>query len=755
MRKFYQLSFFVALLSGISSTGFSQKGSIQGYVGDEQSHSPLTGVTISLPINSLGDNSDNFGMFMINGVAPGHYQILVSHVGYNTKKVAVDVEGNTTATIKINLERSNLDLSSVTVAARKSYLLNNIAAVDIKLRPVNTSQDILRVVSGLFIAQHAGGGKAEQIFLRGYDIDHGTDINISVDGLPVNMVSHAHGQGYADLHFLIPETVEKANFDKGPYFTNKGNLATAGFVELQTKDFLQQNQIKIQAGQFNTQRVSGMFKLLNNETEKVRQQFYVASEYFKSDGYFDARQGFHRFNIMGKYTAIFNNNAQLTILSSTLDSKWDASGQIPERAVESGMLSRFGSVDNSEGGNTNRTNLSAKLTKHWKSGWQTTDQIYFTNYHFNLYSNFTFFLNDPVNGDEINQRETRNIFGYTGTMAKHYLLGNKNANTEFGFGFRYDDVNSIELNHAVKRRFLDHVQQGDEHEVNGFVYANQSIEFSNKFNINGGLRYDYFTFGYKDVLAGETSFSKQNRGTLSPKLNFNFIPDSKIKIYLNTGIGFHSNDTRVILNNQANDILPKVFGADLGVIVKPTKNLLLKTALWYHYSQQEFVYVGDEGIVEPSGKTRRVGIDMSARYQVRDWLFADIDLNYARPRYIDEVKGENYVPLAPTFTSIGGLTVKTKKGFSGSLRYRYIGDRPANEDNSVTAEGYFLIDAVLSYTVKKIEFSVSMENILNRYWKEAQFDTESRLQFEPASVSEIHYTPGTPRFIKAAVTFSF
>ena len=329
-----------------------------GYIGDQQTHSPLSGVTITLSQTGTIDNSNDFGIFQLKNLQTSHYELYISHISYNPVKTAVDIAENKTSNLRVELERSTLSLSSVVINSKRPSSINTVAAVDIKLRPVNTSQDILRMVNGLFIAQHAGGGKAEQIFLRNYDINHGTDMNISVDGMPVNMVSHAHGQGYADLHFLIPETVEKVSFDKGPYFTNKGNLATAGFVELQTKDFLQDNVLKVQAGQFNTQRVLGMFKLLNKQTDKVRQQFYVASEYFKSDGYFDVSQNFHRFNIMGKYNAVFNNNAQLTVLASILDSKWNASGQVPERAVESGMISRFGSIDNSEGGNTRHTNIS-------------------------------------------------------------------------------------------------------------------------------------------------------------------------------------------------------------------------------------------------------------------------------------------------------------------------------------------------------------------------------------------------------------
>lgn len=206
---------------------------------------------------------------------------------------------------------------------------------------------------------------------------------------------------------------------------------------------------------------------------------------------------------------------------------------------------------------------------------------------------------------------------------------------------------------------------------------------------------------------------------------------------------------------MATDIIPKVYGTDLGIIVKPNKNLILKTALWHLYSEQEFVYVGDAGIVEPSGKSRRMGIDLSARYQFNTWLFGDIDVNLTRARAIGEPKGEDFIPLAPAFTSIGGLTAKAKNGFSGSLRYRHIDSRPANEDNTVRAEGYILLDMVAAYRYKKFEFTLSAENILNREWREAQFDTESKLQFEAAPVSEIHYTPGSPRFIKAGVSINF
>ncbi len=731
-----------------------QTGIIEGFIKDNETKAPLVGATINVG-EQKRDNTNSFGSFRFTDLAAGQYELVASHTGYKTEIIPVEVKENLVSSVTVNLKKGSLNLSEVRVNSKRTNGLNTLSQVDIMLRPVNSSQDILRVVPGVFIAQHAGGGKAEQIFLRGFDIDHGTDINLTVDGMPVNMVSHAHGQGYADLHFLIPETIEKVGFEMGPYDPSKGNLATAGFVEFKTKDFLTENFIKAEAGDFNTQRISGQLKIFNKETQKSRQQLYVASEYFHNDSYFESPQNFHRFNLMAKYNTWFGNQSQLTISASTFDSRWDASGQIPDRAVKSGLITRFGSIDNSEGGNTGRTNFNIRFAKQWKNNWKSTDQFYYSRYHFNLYSNFTFFLDDPVNGDAIRQKESRNIFGYTTTAEKTWLLGNKKAVSEFGAGFRFDDVNDISLSKVVKRQCLYDIQRGDVKEGNGFAYWNQQVQLNDQFSIDGGLRYDYFRFGYKDILAGETAFRYQSKGTFSPKLNFTYSPNNKVRLFLNNGIGFHSNDTRVILDNAANDILPKVFGTDLGIVLKPAKQLVLKATLWHLYSQQEFVYVGDAGIVEPSGKTRRLGLDLSARYQLNSWLFADMDVNLTRARAIGEAKGEDYVPLAPAFTSIGGLTAKTKKGFSGSLRYRFIDDRPANEDYSVTAHGYLIADVLVNYRIKKLDFFVSMENIFNRKWNEAQFDTESRLQSEPNPVSEIHYTPGTPRFIKGGISFSF
>jgi outer membrane receptor protein involved in Fe transport len=271
--------------------------------------------------------------------------------------------------------------------------------------------------------------------------------------------------------------------------------------------------------------------------------------------------------------------------------------------------------------------------------------------------------------------------------------------------------------------------------------------------VTAGLRYDYFLSQYQDVLK-DNRVDKAHAGIWSPKLSGWYQVHSRLQLYLSAGKGFHSNDTRVAAPQNGLPVLPAAFGTDIGTIVKPAKNLLIHTALWYLWLEQEFIYVGDEGIVEPSGTSRRMGVDVSARYQPVTWLLVEADWNYARPRSVEAAKGEDYLPLAPLLTSAGGITVKTKPGLQGSLRYRYMGDRPANEDYSVTAKGYFVIDALVNYTAQKVAIGISVQNLMNARWKETQFETESRLFHEVVPVSEIHFTPGTPLALKASFTYS-
>ena len=670
--------------------------------------------------------------------------IKISHIGYKTVTVPYQKE-----IMQIRLINAAFQLNEVVVSEGVNHL-SSVSAVDLQTNPVSSSQELLRKVPGLFIGQHAGGGKAEQLFLRGFDLDHGTDINISVDGMPVNMVSHAHGQGYADLHFLIPETVAQIDFDKGPYHADKGNLATAGYVAFETKDRLDNSSIMLEGGKFNTYKALGMFNLLNTK----HQSAYIAADYIKTDGYFESPQDFKRLNLFGKYGVSFSNGDKLSVSASTFSSDWNASGQIPQRAVDEGLITRFGAIDSNEGGETSRTNLNVQYHKYFNSSTWLKSSAFYSRYHFELYSNFTFFLNDPVNGDQIRQKEDRNIWGFESVLKKKYSLGNADLTLQAGLGMRYDDVNGIELSHTANRSTtIDALMLGNVNEANGFGFLNAEYELG-KLMINPALRLDYLNFRYADLLNAGAA-SEQGKAVLSPKLNFLYNANRNLQFFLKLGKGFHSNDTRVVVAQQGYKILPAAYGVDLGTSSKPADRLIVNAALWYLYLQQEFVYVGDEGVVEPGGRTARKGVDLGLRYQLNDWLFLNGDATYTHGRSLDDPEGENYIPLAPKFTFSGGLSVKDLGKFSGSIRSRYLAGRPANEDNSIVAKGYFITDGNVSYTAGQFTLGVITENIFNRKWNETQFATESRLKNETSGVDEIHFTPGTPFSIRASVTVRF
>ncbi|SHN01570.1 TonB-dependent receptor [Flavobacterium xinjiangense] len=733
---------FVILVAFFGMTSYSQiqKGKVIDMDGNPIENAYLINTT-----TETHAHTDEFGMFSIDKT--GLESVLrVTALGY--KKTSFTV---TSSEVVISVESDSFRLNEVVIQAKLSAM-NVISKIDLQTTPVNSSQEILRKVPGLFIGQHAGGGKAEQIFLRGFDIDHGTDIAISVDGMPVNMVSHAHGQGYADLHFVIPETVEKIDFGKGTYYANKGDFATAGYVAFQTKDKLENSSIGLEIGQFNTLRTVGMFNLLGNQK---KQSAYIATEYILTDGPFDSPQNFNRINLLGKYSAILQDNSKFSISASRFSSKWDASGQIPHRLVDNGTISRFGSVDDTEGGNTSRTNFNISLSKPINENTFIKANAFYSKYEFELYSNFTFFLEDPINGDQIRQKENRNIYGMNAELNKKTKLNDVNLSLQYGVGFRADATTDTELSHTLNRSTtLQQIKLGDIDESNLFSYLNSEFNFG-KLIINPAIRVDYFKFNYQDKLTTDYKTQSESKVKFSPKLNFIYTENNNLQFFVKSGMGFHSNDTRVVVQNSGKQILPTAIGTDVGTIWKPFPKLIVNSALWYLYLEQEFVYVGDAGIIEPSGKSKRMGFDLALRYQLNDWLYFDADANYTYARSIDEPRGQNYIPLAPDFTTTGGLSFQKLNGFSGGVRYRYLKSRPANEDNSIVAKGYFVSDFNINYKVKNISFGIVIDNLFNTKWNETQFATESRLQNESASVEEIHFTPGTPFYAKGKITYTF
>lgn len=740
------------LLFGIvlcSNMGFSH--GINGIVIDPQSQG-IQNAKVSLLGSVKSVMTNGLGEFVLTDVHLGD-SIRIESQGYQKRTFLIDNESYFEKNVLFQLFENATELSEVKVTGNRTQLTQT-ANINLTLQPVRSAQELLTLVPGLFVAQHAGGGKAEQLFLRGFDIDHGTDVALSLDGMPVNMVSHAHGQGYADFHFVMPEVIDRVHFEKGPYDVTKGNLATAGSVDFQTREQLSKSFVSGEYGMFDHKKITAGIKVLENQ----RNNAYFAADYYQTDNYFESPQDFKRINFYGKYTGVISPNFKITVSASTFQSSWNASGQIPERAVQSGMISRFGAIDNTEGGNTSRTNVQLGVIQKINASSSLKSDFFVSMYDFSLFSNFTFFLEDSVNGDQIHQYESRKIYGGKTEYKKTFSF---NENTTFNFtgggGFRYDDINNIGLAQTTGRTELrNQIQLGDINESNIFGYISGKLEIS-RFVLSAALRADNVNFYYNNLKDSVYQPKSISQTVLLPKLSLLYNATDNVQLYLKSGIGYHSNDARVLLSSDKlnKKALPLALGTDLGASWKITKNLLFNGALWYLLSEQEFVYVGDAGVVEPSGRSQRLGIDAGLTFQPAKWLFLYSNLNYSHARAVSEPEGQDFIPLAPVFTSDGKAQLNFKKGIFATLSYRYMGDRAANEDRSVLAKGYFVNDFTLGYQHKSFVITGIVNNLFNVDWNETQFLTESRLKDESEPVSEIHFTPGTPFSCRLQVKFMF
>lgn len=752
------------LFTSIFPCAFSQSASLSGTVTAQDAGQGLQGVNIVLKSSGYGTITGLHGAYDLKDIPPGEQELIFSFVGYETVEKTMVFEPGQSQHLDLKMKPGSIDLSAVTVEARRPFSAASSKAIrdfDLKIKPVRSAQELLQMVPGLIIAQHAGGGKAEQIFMRGFDADHGTDVGVYVDGMPVNMVTHGHGQGYADLHFIIPEIIDGLEVYKGPYFSRFGNFGTAGSVALSTTDHPDHNLVKLEGGMFATTRATTILKI---PTGGDHQSAYIAGQYFHSNGPVENPQGFNRGNIFGKFHTHLGPKSELGLSVGAFSSAWDASGQIPWRAVDDGQITRWGSIDPLEGGNTSRYNLSVDY--HFMEGSEHDFQlqVFLSQYDFRLYSNFTFWLNDPIQGDMIEQNDHRQIQGINARYSYFKTLGKIRSYTRVGGTYRGDHID-LSLWKSPDRMRLTPVTDHTVAETNMAFWVEEELIFSPLFRMQFGLRGDYFVFDVTDMLdPGRTvedgiAFGSgyEQAAILNPNLSLVLSPLRALDIYVNGGTGFHSNDARDVIYSQNSDLktLPRASGAELGIRIGKGSRILTSLAAWYLHLEEELVFVGDEGTTEASGETRRIGLDAEIRLQLARWIWADVDLNLSDGRYLNEPDEKNYIALAPRVSSQGGVNFQHPSGIEGALRYRYLGDRPANEDNSVVAQGYFIGNAVLAYRIKGLRIFAQLENMLNAEWSEAQFDTESRLFNEGAPVSEIHFTPGNPLNVQAGISLEF
>lgn len=621
---------------------------------------------------------------------------------------------------------------------------------DLELRPANTPSDVLRLTPGLIIGQHHGGGKGDQILFRGFDSDHGTDFAVFIDGIPVNMVSHAHGQGYADLHWLIPETIERVEIYKGPYFVQLGDFATSGAMNIITKKRDKDSTLTLSGGSYNARRYVGIFA----PPEATMLSPYIAGEVYMNDGPFKNPNDHIRYNILAKFDLLQTANSNLGFLGTFFKTSWNASGEIPARQIRGTEIGRFGSNDPSEGGKSERQNLSL-IYNYTDANQSFNAQSWISWYQLQLWSNFTLFLDDEVNGDGIEQRDKRFLAGNNINYRRNYNLAGVPMETLLGFQSRLDRIR-VGLFNQTDRRRRETVKNNYVRQANTGWFAQQEIRPTSWLRTQLGARMDNFWFDVSPIGNVTEPISGDGSATIAnPKLNFIFTPftDNNIAkgtdLFVNFGGGYHSNDARVFVQDPDKKI-PRFWGGELGAKSRLFDRLAVTLSYWRSYLTSELVFVGDEGTFEPSGASRRHGIESEFRYDILPWLSYDLDLSYTWARFIN---GDR-VPLAPRFLASNGITARHDSGIQARLQMRHIGRCYGIEDGRFLTPTSTIFDLFLKYVWKRYEFFVQFQNLANTKWRSAEHVFESRLPTEPSGVGTLdsHFTPGDPFTAKAGVT---
>ncbi len=627
---------------------------------------------------------------------------------------------------------------------------------EIESRPMLRTGEILELIPGMIVTQHSGSGKGNQMFLRGFNLDHGTDFATWVDGMPVNLRSHAHGQGYTDINFLIPEMVQEMEFRKGPYFADVGDFSSAGSAHFETFSWMPQDVVKLAGGEDGYARalVAGSAALeSDNLVYAVEAQHY--------DGpWDDIDEDLKKYNGMLRYV----NRGEAGHWDVTLmgyDAEWNSADQIPERAVRQGLISDLGSLDTDVGGETSRYSLSARGVRSWSLG-QTFVSAYVIDYSLDLWSNFTYFLDDPVNGDEFQQSEDRMIYG--GSLAHHWdstLFGKALAHRT-GLEFRYDDVDDVGLYQTVARNRINTFREDDVEEASVGWYYRVEVPWTSRLTTLLGVRADWYDF---DV----DSDNPLNSGTdddflVSPKFNLVYNASPSLDLYLSAGGGFHSNDARgttISVDPRTGedvdpvDPLVESEGAEVGLRFAPNPRINSSASLWYLKLDSELLYVGDAGTTEPSTESERWGVEFANYIRPTDWLTLDADYTWTDSELNDNPDGDK-IPGAIKNVFSSGITATHPSGLSGSLRVRYFGERPLVEDNSVKSDDFTTVNMQLGYTRGRWRTQLDVLNLFDSDDHDIDYYYASRLEGEPAEgVEDIHFHPIEPRTVRLSVSYRF
>jgi hypothetical protein len=635
------------------------------------------------------------------------------------------------------------DRRQTTLGTTQSASQGTFGRADLEYRPFARPAEVMELVPGLIATQHSGSGKANQYFLRGFNLDHGTDFAVNVDGVPINLRTHGHGQGYLDLNFLIPELIDHVDFRKGPYYAQDGDFASAGAADISLSQGFPQSYVKLGGGSYDFWRA-----LVVDSSEFRQGTLLTAFEFQAYDGPWVLPENVQKYNGVMKYT-VGDDEFGGAVSLLGYSNRWTATDQIPRRAVEAGLISRLGFIDGTDGGRTARVGVNTQLWSRDADS-ETTLNLYSTYYDLDLWSNFTYLLDNPVDGDQFQQSDRRFT---SGLNLQHAYEANLARNT-IGGQVRNDAIPEVALLTTTARVPNGVTSDSKVYETSYSLFAMQELTIWEKVRPSYGLRGDIFHF---DVTSRSTPINSgtDTAGILSPKASIAFGPWAKTEIFTNWGLGFHSNDARgvVIQVDPADGVTPvgqarplvRSHGCELGVRTQAIEGLTSTVSVWNLDLDSELLFVGDAGTTEASRPSRRTGVEWTNFYTVNSWLQWDVDAAFTHARFRDDAPEGDHIPGAIGTVLNTGPTILLPSGFFWTFRTRYFGPRPLVEDNSIRSNYTSLCNMAVGYQTRRFRASVDFLNLFNSKDHDIDYFYTSRLPGEPAGgVDDLHYHPVEP-----------
>jgi hypothetical protein len=632
-----------------------------------------------------------------------------------------------------------------------------ISGAEVNARPFSRPGEALEVVPGLIVTQHSGEGKANQYFLRGFNLDHGTDLAIKVDGMPVNMPTHGHGQGYADINFMIPELIQSVNVRKGPYFADVGDFGSAGSVAIDYVNKLPKNIAELTFGSFGYRRA-----LAAGSTAVGAGTLLAAFEGVASNGPWDVPDNVRKLNGVLRYSQGTATDG-FTLSAMAYSNGWNSTDQVAQRAIDQGAIGRFGSLDPTDGGVSSRFSLSSNWAQSGEYG-QSKINAYVINSSLRLYNNFTYFLDDPVNGDQFSQTDRRTVYGLNASHAFDVRVGGIETQTRIGLQTRGDDIR-VGLFKTFQRETLSTVREDSVREGNVGLWADTTARWTDWLRTTVGIREDYFA---GSVLSDTpANLGNAQASMTSPKAGIVLGPWYKTEFYGNAGYGLHSNDIRgaTITVDPIDKVTPqdrvpllvRSKGAEIGIRTRAVEGLTSSFAMFVLDFDSELLFVGDAGTTEASRPSRRVGVEWTNQYQVLPWMRLDFDLAYTRARFTDFDPAGNFIPGAPAWVAACGVTFGGESGWFGALRGRYFGPRPLIEDDGVRSQASLIFNARAGYKFDNgLRLQLDVLNLFNAKTNQIEYYYLSRLPGEPiGGVADRHVHPAEPLAVRLTLAGRF